>query len=147
MVYNQLHVMTHKRSRYSRHVCPIPASLEDRSLGRVAFDLGELRRVVSVRPEHVVKGHHRRGAVVALQERMMKEVITGATEAAIAESGGGRRCIAGSASQAVTDGNGSRAGPSHPLCPGAGESVERENAAIMCTGCSPTKRHTNDRVK
>ena len=130
------------------HVCPIPASLEDRSFGRVAFDLGELWRVVSVRPEHVVKGHHRRGAVVALQERVMKEVITGATESAITEpEGGGRRCVAVLASQAVTDGISSRAGPSHPLCPGAGESVERENAAIMCTGCSPTKRHTNDRVK
>ena len=59
--------------------------LENRSFGRIAFDLGEFRRVVSVRPEHMVKGHHRRGPIVALQEGVMKKVITGATETAIAE--------------------------------------------------------------
>ena len=64
---------------------PLSASLEDRPFGRIAFDLGELRRVISVRAEHVIKGHHRRGAVVALQESVVKEVIAGATEAAIAK--------------------------------------------------------------
>ena len=63
------------------------ASLEDRSFGRIAFDLGEFRRVVPVRSEHVVEGHHRRGAIIALQESVVKEVIAGATEAAVAKPG------------------------------------------------------------
>ena len=63
------------------------ASLEDRSFGRIAFDLGEFRRVVSVRSKHVVEGHHRRGAIIALQKSVVQEVIAGATEAAVAKPG------------------------------------------------------------
>ena len=49
-----------------RGLASVYASLEDRPFGRIAFDLGKLRRVISVRAEHVIKRHHRRGAVVAL---------------------------------------------------------------------------------